>query len=166
MTIPESLAEYIDKANKEKFIELVRNEALYNILIEQIKIVSQLLEYRLIKLREDFSKSDRIQKYIERFRAEIDYQLVRMYRTRNRIFHGAAFDLTISGLASSLLLIVNNIINIVLFEMSHYDELNEILKVLLKYKYTYVQHLANLKGDKRNLLDLDIIISPFNIMWP
>jgi hypothetical protein len=166
VNVSDTLTEYLDKSNKERFIELMRNEELYSKLIDEVKVVSPLLEYRIIKLKDELSKSSGIQKFIEKFHTEIDYQLVRMYRTRNRIVHGAAFDLTISGLTSSLLLIVNNIINIILFEMDHYSELDEILKVLLKYKFTYVQHIANLKGDKKNLMDLQIIINPLNLMWP
>lgn len=164
--IPMSIKEYFDKNNTYKFIELLRNEEFCTILRNKVKENNPLLDYRLEKLKSGLSKSIKVEKLIEKYNKQVDYQLTRMYRIRNRIVHGAAFDLTISGLTSRLLSFVKNTINAMLFQMYYNEELNETLKVFLKYKFTYVQYIETLKKDKKDEMNLEILINPMNLLWP
>lgn len=163
--IPEPIRAYIDKNAREKFILVVRDQALFDMLANADNI-NPLLKHRLEELRDLLKDSKSIREGMEKNHTDINLHLARMYRVRNLIVHSAAHDLTITGITANLLFYVNDIINKLLYEMSCFDSFKDLWEVYIKYQFTYDQFVTYLKKDHKNEIRTNQIIKPQTLLWP
>ncbi len=165
INIPNTIKQSIIRKNNIEFIETIRDEARFSLLLNASNDVPYL-KYRLKQIRETLSSSKNIQNAIEINCWDINHHLARMYRYRNLIVHSAARDLHIAGITSNLYSYVKTMITIILYQLSMYTNLPDILHVYMKYHLIYDQYMSLLSKDKNNNIDIANISNPLRILWP
>ncbi|WP_018305423.1 hypothetical protein [Desulfitobacterium hafniense] len=160
-----SISSHIDPYSLDKFIVLLENSELYDLFHRECSL-NPLLKNRIEDMKELLSSPKSIKFAIEKNKKDIEWHLARMYRYRNKIVHQAAHDLNISGLTANLLSYLRDILNKVLFELSHNDTSSDLYEIYLKYQITYDSYIKALESTNSNKLDNSILIQPLKLIWP
>lgn len=138
-----------DKYTVEKTGNNISLESLFNLLKEKTivdsilrEIESPLLYERFRKLSNMFSNSKLMKEALHQHLNNLEWNLQRIYRLRNKIIHSAKTNTNILQLESNLTYYFSVIFEIVLYEAAHSKRKTTIEEILSSYvtKYEFIEH--------------------------
>lgn len=127
----------------------IKLESLFNVLSDITTsqklcddIANPLLIERISKLSTIFSDSKNMRERFINHRNDLEWNLQRIYRLRNKIIHSAKTSMNIYQLESNLTYYFTVLFEIVLFEASHSHVKTSIEDIFLKYtaQYNYMEY--------------------------
>ncbi|WP_175691765.1 hypothetical protein [Burkholderia anthina] len=113
--------------------------------------VSPLLRYRMFSLFENFSTRGKVKEELLRHRKRLEWQMRRIYITRNTLMHSATshgdLDVLVENLHSYLDILLNSVTRMTSV-MGRKTTINSALKALSASEKIYLKSLDDEKGEK------------------
>ncbi len=139
------------KISLKSIFELLKNKSLVDFIDD-----NPLFVERVKNLSDMFNSNNLMKEDLHRHLNDLEWNLQRIYRLRNKIIHSAKTSTNILQLESNLAYYFSIIFEIVLYEAAHSDKKTTIEEILSNYvtKYEFLEHyLSNEEIEISNIIN-------------